>query len=81
MLLKVDMKSFDNLDEQVDRLTKKPRVWVYHDKETGEPTGECTITYNDADSQTLALQTYDGEKLREEEEGNVGWGLILVGSM
>ena len=49
---------------QVDRITKKPRVWVYHDKASGEPTGECTITYNDRESQQLALQTYDGEKLR-----------------
>ena len=49
---------------KVDRLTKKPRVWVYHDKASGEPTGECTITYNDRESQQLALQTYDGEKLR-----------------
>ena len=49
---------------KVDRITKKPRVWVYHDKSSGEPTGECTITYNDKESQQLALQTYDGEKLR-----------------
>ena len=49
---------------KVDRITKKPRVWVYHDKATGEPTGECTITYNDRESQQLALQTYDGEKMR-----------------
>ena len=49
---------------KVDRITKKPRVWVYHDKASGEPTGECTITYNDRESQQLALQTYDGEKMR-----------------
>ncbi len=49
---------------KIDRVTKKPRIWVYHDKDTGEPTGECTITYGDAEAQKLALQTYDGENIR-----------------
>merc|ERR1740128_158759 len=42
-----------------DRETKKPRVWLYHDKTTGQPTGECTITYCDSAAQQSALQTYD----------------------
>ncbi len=49
---------------KVDRLTKKPRIWLYHDKDTGQPTGECTITYNSAQVQTMALQTYDGAGFR-----------------
>ncbi len=44
-----------------DRLTKKPRIWLYHDKMTNQPTGECTITYNDNQSQMRALQTFDGQ--------------------
>ena len=46
---------------KVDRLTKKPRIWLYHDKVTNRPTGECTITYKDSETQVSALQTYDGQ--------------------
>ena len=44
-----------------DRETKKPRIWLYHDKETNQPTGECTITYRDNPTQLMALQTFDGQ--------------------
>merc|ERR1740128_918169 len=44
-----------------DRETKKPRVWLYHDKTTGQPTGECTITYCDGGAQSSALQTYNNQ--------------------
>ena len=46
---------------KTDRLTKKPRIWLYHDKQTNTPTGECTITYQDNNAQLLALQTFDGQ--------------------
>eukprot|EP00095_Tigriopus_kingsejongensis_P008969 maker-scaffold334_size202906-snap-gene-1.27 protein:Tk08969 transcript:maker-scaffold334_size202906-snap-gene-1.27-mRNA-1 annotation:"hypothetical protein KGM_22524" len=42
-----------------DRMSKQPRVWLYHDKATGQPTGECTITYRDSDTQKRALQEYN----------------------
>ena len=44
---------------KLDRETRKPRVWIYHDKQTGAPTGEATITYNDRETQAKALQAYD----------------------
>ena len=44
-----------------DRLTRNPRVWLYHDKVTGKPTGECTITYRDHDSQARALAMFEGQ--------------------
>ena len=44
-----------------DKLTKKDRIWLYKDKETGRPTGECTITYRNTETQQKALQTYNGE--------------------
>ena len=44
---------------KLDRETRKPRVWLYHDKQTGEPTGEVTVTYNDHETQKRALDTYN----------------------
>lgn len=46
---------------KLDRETRSPRVWLYKDKRTGEPTGEATITYVDRETQKLALQSYDGQ--------------------
>lgn len=42
-----------------DRDTRQPRIWLYHDKTTKEPTGECTITYYDHDSQVKALDEFN----------------------
>ena len=47
---------------KIDRDTNKPRVWLYHDKQTGDPTGEATITYHDHETQKRALQTYDRQR-------------------
>merc|ERR1719430_370334 len=38
-------------DIKLDRDSKKPRVWLYTDKVTGQPTGEATITYSSPDTQ------------------------------
>ena len=45
-------------DIKIDRDSKKPRVWLYTDKITGQPTGEATITYSNPDTQKVALYTY-----------------------
>ena len=45
---------------KIDRDANKPRVWLYHDKRTGDPTGEATITYYDNETQRRALDTYNG---------------------
>eukprot|EP00094_Tigriopus_californicus_P009829 TCALIF_09477-PA protein Name:"Similar to TAF15 Transcription initiation factor TFIID subunit 15 (Arabidopsis thaliana)" AED:0.40 eAED:0.76 QI:0/0/0/1/1/1/2/0/211 len=42
-----------------DRDTRQPRVWLYHDKTTNEPTGECTITYYNHESQVKALKEFN----------------------
>ena len=56
------MKYFSSVGPvKVDRLSKKPRIWLYHDKATNQPTGECTITYKDTQTQLTALQTFDGQ--------------------
>ena len=44
-----------------DKLTKKDRIWLYKDKNTGRPLGECTITYRNTETQQKALQHYHGE--------------------
>jgi len=43
---------------KIDRDSKKPRVWLYTDKVTGQQTGEATITYKNPYTQKLALSTY-----------------------
>lgn len=56
------LKYFSTVGQiKTDRLTKKPRIWLYHDKATNQPTGEATITYRDTQSQLSALQTFDGQ--------------------
>ena len=46
---------------KVDRISRTPRVWLYHDKSTGRPTGECTVTFCNHESQAAALQMFNGK--------------------
>jgi len=46
---------------KLDRESKKPRVWLYTDKLSGQPTGEATITYKNPASQSLALATFNNK--------------------
>jgi len=43
---------------KIDRETKKPRIWLYKDKVSGQQTGEATITYTSPATQKVSLQTY-----------------------
>lgn len=53
---------------KIDREANKPRVWLYHDKQTGDPTGEATITYHDNETQKRALDKYNGQMFHERYE-------------
>ena len=76
--LPLDVKIPDLVDHfssvgkiKIDRESNKPRVWLYHDKRTGDPTGEATITYMDSDTQKRALDTYNGQRFRDRYEMKV----------
>ena len=46
---------------KLDRETRNPRVWLYKNKNTGDLTGEATVTYVDRESQKLAIQSFHGK--------------------
>ena len=63
---------------KIDRETNKPRVWLYHDKTTGDPTGEATVTYHDNETQRRALETYNGRPFRERYDLKVTPSIVKV---
>ncbi|XP_039270894.2 uncharacterized protein LOC120345481 isoform X3 [Styela clava] len=44
-----------------DRRTGEPKIYVYMDKETGAPKGECTVTYDDPPSAKAAINWFNGK--------------------
>ena len=38
-----------------------PRIWIYKDKMTGQPKGEATVTYDDAQTADSAIQWFNGK--------------------
>lgn len=48
---------------KLDKKTRKPKIWVYKDKETGKPKGEVTITYDDPPTASSAIQWFNGKEL------------------
>jgi len=40
---------------KMDKKTRRPKIWVYKDKETGKSKGECTITYDDPPTASSAI--------------------------
>ena len=44
----------------MDKKTGRPKIWMYKDKSTGKPKGECTITYDDPDAAKSAINWFDG---------------------
>ena len=63
---------------KIDRDANKPRVWLYHDKRTGDPTGEATITYYDNETQRRALDTYNGKYFMDRYELKVTPSIVKV---
>ncbi|XP_065095721.1 RNA-binding protein cabeza isoform X4 [Ochlerotatus camptorhynchus] len=45
-----------------DKRTMKPKIWMYKDKETGDPKGEATVTYEDANAAQSAIGWFDNKE-------------------
>ena len=52
---------------QIDKRTGQPKIWVYKDKMTGKPKGEATVTYEDEQTASSAIDWFNGELKRLNE--------------
>src|SRR5699024_605464 len=43
--------------------TKRPKIWIYRDKATGEGKGEATLTYEDPPTAKSAITWFNGKEL------------------
>ncbi|KAI8434925.1 hypothetical protein MSG28_003398 [Choristoneura fumiferana] len=41
---------------KIDKKTQRPKVWMYKDKATGAPKGEATVTYEDSNAASSAIE-------------------------
>ena len=46
---------------QIDKKTGKQKLWIYKDKMTGRPKGEATVTYDDPETATAAINWFSGK--------------------
>ena len=47
----------------MDKNTRKPKIWIYRDKMTGEGKGEATLTYEDPPTAKSAISWFNGKEL------------------
>jgi len=47
--------------QQNDKKTGRPKVWIYRDKATGLPKGEATITYEDDQAASSAIEWFNSK--------------------
>jgi len=57
----VDLKEYWML-QQNDKKTGRPKVWIYRDKATGVPKGEATITYEDEQAASSAIEWFNSKQ-------------------
>ena len=48
----------------MDKRTNTPKIWVYKDKITGKPKGEATVTYEDEQTATSAIEWFNGKDFK-----------------
>lgn len=46
--------------QQKDRRTQEAKIFIYKDKVTNVPKGECTVTYDDPPSAKAAISWFNG---------------------
>jgi len=51
---------------QKDKKTREPCIYLYMDKMTGVPKGECTVTYDDPPSAKAAISWFNSKDLTYE---------------
>ncbi|KAI7903444.1 uncharacterized protein BX663DRAFT_506532 [Cokeromyces recurvatus] len=47
---------------KTDKKLRKPKIWIYMDKETNLPKGDATITYDDPPSADAAIEWFGGKE-------------------
>lgn len=53
---------------KVDKKTRKPKIWLYRDKVSGQLKGDGTVTYEDPYSAPSAVEWFDGKDFKGELE-------------
>lgn len=46
---------------QKDKRTGRPKIWFYRDKETNEPKGDATVTYEDPHAAVAAVEWFNNK--------------------
>lgn len=46
---------------QKDKRTGRPKIWLYRDKETDEPKGDATVTYEDPHAAVAAVEWFNSK--------------------
>merc|ERR1719167_1862067 len=46
---------------KLDKKTGTAKIWIYKDRNTGEQKGEATVTYDDPNAATSAIEWFDGK--------------------
>jgi hypothetical protein len=57
----ISLFSFSILVLQKDKRTGRPKIWLYRDKETNEPKGDATVTYEDPHAAAAAVEWFNNK--------------------